>query len=223
MPKVLALIKRLPGLGRDAFREHYEERHVVVAKPLLRHLVAYVRHHIEEELVGRAEFDVVTAFAYRDRAAVEGMFSMLASEAAAPILEDERRFMDKPGNRFFEVSERAWIPEEGRPALPGVECEEERSVFVFVARPKDVSRAECARSLLRDHWPALLGEGAGLRYAILRDAFPMGAHPPPWDALMQLPVAPALDLTGFSARLEARGHRVLAIRTRRFVTPLPPA
>jgi EthD domain len=223
MPKILALIKRLPHLDRDAFREHYEGRHVVVAKPLLSHLVAYARHHIEAELVGRAEFDVVTAFAYPDRAAVEAMFAMLAGDAAAPILEDERRFMDKPGNRFFEVSERPWIPQEGRPALPGSEREEERSIFVFVARPKEVSRADFARRLLRDHWPALLGDGAGLRYAIARDAFPMGGNPPPWDGSMQLPVMPELDLSGFAAGLEAEGHRVLAIRTRRFVTPLPPA
>ena len=213
MLKVLALIGRLPELERSAFREHYEERHVVVASPLLPHLVRYARHHIEEELVGQVDFDVVTSFGYRDQRAVEDMFATLAGPAADAILEDEKRFMDKPANRFFEVSERAW--REGD--------EEDRSIFVLVARPPDMPRAECSRRLLRDHWPALLERASDLRFAIVRDAFPMAASPPPFDGLMQLSVSAEVDLRGFAAGLTEKGHRVVAVQTRRFVTPLPSA
>lgn len=211
MLKVLALIKRLPHVDRRTFREHYEERHVVVAKPLLPHLVRYARHHIEEELVGPVDFDVVTSFGYRDQRAVDDMFATLAGPAAEAILEDEKRFMDKPSNRFFEVSERPW--REGE--------EEERSIFVFVARPPEMPRAECSRRLLRDHWPALLERVPDLRFAIVRDAFPMGASPPPFDGLMQLSVSPGIDLRGFAAGLGEKGYRVVAVQTRRFVTALP--
>ncbi len=211
MLKVLALIRRLPQLERRAFREHYEERHVVVASPLLPQLVRYARHHIEEELFGEVDFDVVTAFGYRDQRAVEDMFATLAGPAADAILEDEKRFMDKPSNRFFEVSERPW--REGD--------EEERSIFVFVARPPEMPRAECSRRLLRDHWPALFARASDLRFAIVRDAFPMGAAPPPFDGLMQLSLASGADLKGFAAGLTGQGYRVVAVQTRRFVTVLP--
>ncbi len=213
MLKVLALIKRLPELERSAFREHYEERHVVVAKPLLEHLVRYARYHIEEELIGQVDFDVVTSFGYRDQRAVEGMFATLAGPAADAILEDEKRFMDKPANRFFEVSERPW--REGE--------EEDRSIFVFVARPPEMPRAECSRRLLRDHWPALLERATDLRFAIVRDAFPMQNTPLPFDGLMQLSVSAGVDLRGFAAGLSEQGYRVVAVQTRRFVTPLPSA
>jgi hypothetical protein len=213
MLKVLALIKRLPELERSAFREHYEGRHVVVAKPLLEHLVRYARYHIEEELIGPIDFDVVTSFGYRDQRAVEDMFATLAGPAADAILEDEKRFMDKPANRFCEVSERAW--REGE--------EEDQSIFVFVARPPDMPRAECSRRLLRDHWPALLERATDLRFAIVRDAFPMQNAPLTFDGLMQLSDSGGVDLRGFAAGLSEQGYRVVAVRTRRFVTPLPPA
>lgn len=215
MLRVLALIRRLPTIDRAAFREHYEERHVVVAKPLLRHLVRYARHHVDEELVGPIDFDVITSFGYPDQAALEGMFAVLASDAAGPILEDERRFMDKPSNRFFEVSERPWPLEGGQGEEP------ERSLFVLVARPPAMSRAECSARLLRDHWPALLEKASGLRFAVVRDAFPMRGAPLPYDGLLQLDADARVDVHGFAKRLEREGFRVAAIRTRRYVTALP--
>jgi hypothetical protein len=211
MIKVLALIKRLPTLDRKAFRDHYEGQHVVVAKPLLPHLVRYARHHVEEELHGRVDFDVVTSFGYPDKSALDAMFATLASDAAGPILEDERRFMDKPANRFFEVSERVWTPGE----------EEDESIFVFVARPHGETRTETSRRLVRDAWPALLERAPTLRYAIVRDAFPMADRPLAFDGVMQLSVGSGADIRGFASALSEKGSRVVAIRTRRFVTTLP--
>ncbi len=211
MLNVLALIKRLPALDRKAFREHYENEHVGVARPLLRHLVRYARHHIEEELYGEVDFDVVTSFGYPDKAALDGMFAVLASDAAGPILEDEKRFMDKPANRFFEVSERVW--KDGQ--------EEDHSIFVFVARPPDMTRTECSRCLVRDHWPALLERASDLRFAIVRDAFPMAGRPLPFDGAMQLSVDSGVDVRSFAAGLSKKGFRVVAVQTRRFTTPVP--
>ena len=215
MIKVLALIKRLPTLERSAFRDHYEQQHVAVAKPLLRHLVRYARHHVVEELHGRVDFDVVTSFGYPDRAAVDATFALLASDAAAPILEDERRFMDKPANRFFEVSERAGA--EGEPA--GEEPEE--SIFLLAARPAALTRTEFSRHLLRDVWPALLASAPRPRPAIVRDAFPMAGRPLVFDGVMQLPVECGADVRACAASLAANGARVVAIRTRRFATLVP--
>lgn len=211
MLKVLALIKRLPTIDRKAFCDHYENTHVGVAKPLLRHLVRYARHHIEEELYGEVDFDVITYFGYADKPALDAMFAVLASDAAIPILEDEKRFMEKAMNRFFEVSERAW--KEGE--------EEDRSIFVFVARPPEMSRTECSRALLRDHWPALLAGAPDLRFAIVRDAFPMADRPLLFDGGMQLAVDSRVDVRGFGKALSEKGFRVVAVQTRRFVTPVP--
>ncbi len=213
MIKVLALIKRLPTIERRAFREHYEDRHVAVAKPLLRYLVRYARHHVEEELHGRVDFDVVTSFGYPDKPALDGMFGVLASEAAAPILEDERRFMDKPANRFFEVSERIVG------AAPAEEPDD--SIFLFAARPPAETRAEFSRRLLRDVWPALLEGATGAHPVIVRDAFPMAGRPLVFDGVLQLPAAADVDVRACAAALTAGGSRVVAIRTRRFATPVP--
>lgn len=211
MIQVLALIKRLATIDRKAFCDHYENTHIHVAKPLLQHLVRYVRHHIDDELHGEVDFDVVTSFGYPDKAALDAMFAMLASDAALPILADERNFMDKPANRFFEVSERVWT--EGD--------EEDRSIFVFVARPEDMTRTECSRSLIRDHWPALLASVAAPRFAIVRDGFPMAGRPAPFDGAMQLSTGSEGEVRRFASTLAATGHRVVAIRTRRFVTTVP--
>ena len=143
------------------------------------------------------------------------MFATLASDAAGPILEDERRFMDKPANRFFEVSKRPW------PLDCDQSDEPERSLFVLVARPAAMSRAECSARLLRDHWPALLEKAPGLRFAVVRDAFPMRGAPLPFDGLMQLDADARVDVHGFAKRLEGEGFRVAAIRTRTHRTALP--
>lgn len=210
MIQVLALIKRLATIDREAFCEHYENTHVHVAKPLLAHLDRYARHHIDEELYGEVDFDVVTSFGYPDKAALDAMFATLASDAALPILEDERNFMDKPANRFFEVSERIWT--EGN--------EQDRSLFVFVARPGDMTRTECSRELVRDHWPALLASVSAPRYVIVRDGFPMADRPAPFDGVMQLSIGAEGEVRRFASTLTEKGYRVVAIRTRRFVTAL---
>lgn len=223
MLKVLALIKKRPDLDRKAFREHYEERHVPIAKPLLAHLVWYARHHVEEDLWGPVDFDVVTAFGYPSQQAVSDLFATLASEAGQAIHEDERHFMEKGANRFFEVSERPWQASEAGTRSREIRTneEEERSIFVMIARPPAMSRTECASRLLRDHWPALLEGVPDLRFATVRDAFPMNDVPARYDGLMQVPADAKLELARFAPNLEREGYRVTAIRTRRYVTKVP--
>ena len=93
MIRTLALIRRRPDLDREAFRDHYERRHVPLALPLLEGLVQYARHHVERELFGEAGCDVLTAFAYRDREAIDRTVAKLAGEAGAAVREDEMRFI----------------------------------------------------------------------------------------------------------------------------------
>lgn len=214
MIKTLSLIKRLPTLSREAFREHYETCHAPLALPHLTGLLRYVRYHVEEVVLGEVpedvSFDVISAFWYRDAAATAEVFEMLSSETGKAILEDEKKFMDKPANRFFPVSERSWL--EGD--------EGEDHVFVFVARPSAMSRYDCSRQLTDDHWPDLVGALGGAGFALLRDAFPMEGEPELWDGIMQLRSERTESLDRWSTGMRGAGYRVAAVRTRRFETLL---
>jgi hypothetical protein len=156
-------------------------------------------------------FDVISAFWYRDQEATAEIFKLLSSEAGKAILEDEQKFMDKPANRFFPVSERKWLEGE----------EGDEHVFVFVARPKGMSRYDCSRQLTDDHWPALIEMLGGVEFAFLRDAFPMEGEPELWDGIMQLRAERFDALGSWSEGMKREGYRVAAVETRRFETPLP--
>jgi len=208
--KTLALIKRRPGSDRDAFREHYETVHAPLALPLLDGIQRYVRYHVCSNRVGDFQFDVLSAFWYRDRAATDEVFSRLASAEGEAILADELTFMDKPANRFFAVSERSWRPgEEGDDPL-----------FVLVARPAGMSRFDASSNLVQRHWPELLGCIEDPSFALLRDGFPMQGEEVVFDSVMQLGASSHAGLEDWSKRLENEGYRVCAVETRRFETPL---
>lgn len=220
MIQTVALIKRLPQLDREAFRAHYERSHVPLALPLLEGLARYVRYHVEADLFGDPSFDVISAFWYRDQEAVDRIFELLEGDHGAAIRADELRFMDKPANRFFPVSARLL-----RPGDEGME-----PVFLLVARPEAMTRFECSKTLVRDHWPRLAEkleksvETAG--FALLRDAFPFAGESAPWDALLQIR-GEELEAGGGAERLREwgraltrEGFRIAAVRTRRFEQPV---
>ena len=210
MIRTIALIKRLPELDRDAFREHYETRHAPLALPYLDGLQRYVRYHVEADLFGEVGFDVITAFWYRDKAAVDRTLAFLEGDGGAEIRADELRFMDKKANRFFPVSERLLLPGE----------EGDDSLFVSLKRPQEMSRFECSKIFVRDHWPRLRGVLDAPGFALLRDAFPMAGRPTPCDALLQVRANSDRGLERWARSLEAEGYRVHAVRTRRLETKL---
>jgi uncharacterized protein (TIGR02118 family) len=105
--KVVALIARRPDLSREAFRRHYETRHVPLA---LRHIdgsQGYVRNHVTREIRGgNPGFDAASEFWYADAAALGGVVEMLEGPRGRELREDEERFMDRARNVFFPVTER---------------------------------------------------------------------------------------------------------------------
>lgn len=213
MIKALALIKRLPGTDRDAFREHYETVHVPLALPLLDGLERYVRYHVHSNRYGDFAFDVLSAFWYRDRAATDEVFSRLASAEGEAILADELTFMDKPANRFFAVSERSWLScEEGE--------EGDEHLFVLVARPENMSRFDASSHLTNRLWPRLLDRVEPPSFALLRDCFPMQGDEIVFDSIMQIGASGHAGLEEWSKSLENEGYRVCAVETLRFETRL---
>jgi uncharacterized protein (TIGR02118 family) len=210
MIKTIALIKRLPTLDRETFRTHYETRHSPLALPLMEGLERYVRYHVERDLHGEVGFDVVTAFWYRDQPSIDRIFERLQGDEGAEIRADELRFMDKKANRFFAVSER--LLESGE--------EGDEHVFVILNRPDGMSRFECSKRIVRDHWPGLQAALPGPGFALLRDAFGIAGAEPACDAVLQVQAIGETAIGGWARTLEAEGYRIRAVRTRRFETPL---
>ncbi len=210
MIRTLALIKRRADLTRDAFREHYEEIHVPLARPLLGGLTRYVRHHVVAEPLGAFGHDVLTAFEYRDADAAHAVLQTLESEAGRAVREDELTFMEKRQNTFFAVSERRLVDgEEGSEHL-----------FVLVRRPPEVNRFDASKRMMRDHAPRLLAGFDAVHFALLRDAFPVAERPLAWDAVLQVRADAYPSLEPWAASMRASGHEVAAARTRAFESRL---
>lgn len=210
--KTLALIARKPGISRDEFRAHYEDRHVALALPLMGGLVRYVRHHVREELRGGAGFDAMTSFAYRDAAALHGVIARLAAPAGDAVLRDELTFMDKPRNRFFAVRKTA---EGGSPdrAAP-LHC------IALVKRAAGQGADSFAAEFASRALPALLDAVRGVRWWLHHDAFAAFGEPP-YDAVVQLHADADADLAAWCATRERDGVDVALVRVSEHETPLP--
>jgi hypothetical protein len=102
--KIISLIVRRPDLDRNAFAQHYEQRHAPLALRLLPvPFAAYRRNHVVWP--DDCPFDCLSEFCFPDPDAAKQIFEYLASDAAQPLHEDEDRFMDRARNAFYEVEE----------------------------------------------------------------------------------------------------------------------
>ena len=201
MIRVLAFIRRLPGVSRDAFRTHYEEIHVPIALPFLTGTSGYVRHHIREELYGKADFDCMTRFEYPDAAVVRAVFERTEGPQAEAIRRDERTFMDKPAIVFFPVEEAGGSGDEPSDAV---------RLLVCVRRPRAEDAGRFRARFLEDHLPAL-------RAALLlphatrpQFALPGAAQSRGFDAVVEIAAAGAGEIASWARALEAEGAQVIA-------------
>jgi len=111
--KVMALLRKKPGLSKAAFIDHYENRHVPLIKSLFGGIVEYRRSYVDltgailSDGVAPPDFDVVTELWFKDRS---GYQEMLAGpdnpEVAMRVADDEAQFLDCSKTRFFVVDER---------------------------------------------------------------------------------------------------------------------
>jgi hypothetical protein len=115
--KTFALIARRADHTRDAFRAHYEDVHAPLAvETVMEGTTRYVRHHLREEWFGAPDFDVLTAFWYREIAAAVALMERVAGPAGERIRQDEESFMDRARNTFFPVTEHPVLGQEDRGA-----------------------------------------------------------------------------------------------------------
>ena len=205
MIRVLAFIRRLPGVSRDAFRSHYEEVHVGMALPSLEGIVRYVRHHLREEIHGAPGFDCMTRFDYRDAAAVRATLARLAGPQGDAIRRDELAFMDAPANVFFAVET---APVGGETAS----CTGSARLLVCVRRPAGEDPARFRARFSDDSLPALRAAALDARWCLPQWALPGVAQGAGFDVVTELGAAGAGEVARWARALEAEGADVIAMR-----------
>jgi len=128
MFKVIAMMKRKPGMSRREFRDYYETYHSPMGDIAMANAKRYVRRYLHpfsatnwgkdlqkamlsiggEDVLGQdnAEFDVITEIWFADRSEFEKAFlAMGEPEFLTKALEDEAKFLDTGKSRMFTVEE----------------------------------------------------------------------------------------------------------------------
>jgi hypothetical protein len=198
--KTLALIVRRPDHSREAFRKHYEEIHSPLAmRTIMEGTTRYVKHHLRDELYGVPEFDVVSAFEYRDGEAAAALFARSEGPEGARIRADELSFMDKPRNSFFVVTEEE-IQGAPRRDLPLL-C------VALVRGPEGTARSDFLDRYARDSIPALLGAVEAPGWCLQNRATDLGDAR--FDCMTQIHAQADRDLAGWARGLEREGCHVI--------------
>lgn len=170
MIKVIALLRRKPGLSREAFIAYYETRHAPLIRSLLPGIADYRRNFVDragafESAVAAIDFDSVTEMRFASRAAYDTFLAVAARpEVAAAIAADEEQVFDRAATRMFVVDE---TPSAGDAGPRLAQLEAERAVrdglarFARVVDTKDWAAIEdvFAADLTFDYG---LGEQAGI-------------------------------------------------------------
>ncbi len=112
MFKCIALLKRKPGLSREAFIDYYETRHAVLIRNLLPDILYYRRNFVDSAgafiFPGAApiDFDVITEIGFADRAAYDRFVAAAAEpDIAQRIATDEENLFDRNATRMLVVEE----------------------------------------------------------------------------------------------------------------------
>ena len=111
MIKMIALMKRKPGLSLGEFITRYEEHHAPFARPHMPSAVHYVRRFLcplGNPLTGddSGGFDVLTEVWFPDRTAMERDLSHIATpDIAAAFAADEAHLFDREHHRTFVIAE----------------------------------------------------------------------------------------------------------------------
>ncbi|MBK7951595.1 MAG: EthD domain-containing protein [Deltaproteobacteria bacterium] len=144
MIKLLSVKTRREGSTREAFRRHYEERHVPLGLGFIDRFrwCKYVRNHVLEVRAGRVDFDCLTEFWFASRDDQASTRSFATAPEFAVLDEDDPRFLDVSKRLSFEQEERLVAGE--RPAFqpPG-----SRRVSAIFARPDSIDPDVFARGI----------------------------------------------------------------------------
>lgn len=144
MIKLLSVKTRRPDSTRQAFRRHYEERHVPLGLSFIHHFRwrKYARNHVVAVHAGRIGFDCLTEFWFANRADHASTGAFAATPEFRVLDEDDARFLDPTRRLAFELEER--LVAGDRPALeaPGT-----RRLAAIFERPESTPLDAFAREI----------------------------------------------------------------------------
>ena len=108
MIKTVGLLQRREGLDATGFREHYEQNHAPMATKLLE-FSGYQRNYPESDRArDELGLDGFSEFWFQDAAEISRIGELMQGDIGALFVEDELRFMNRPANQSYEVTERLY-------------------------------------------------------------------------------------------------------------------
>lgn len=144
MIKLLSVKTCRPGSTREAFRQHYENRHIPLGLGFIDRFRwrKYVRNHVVAVHSGQVDFDCLTEFWFASREDQESTRTFAASPAFRVLDEDDARFLDVTRRLSFELEERLVAGER-----PVVDAAGTRRVAAIFSRPESIGVEDFARSI----------------------------------------------------------------------------
>ncbi len=208
MIKILSVKTRREGTTREAFRRHYEQRHVPLGLGFLDRFRwrRYVRNHVLAVRSGRVDFDCLTEFWVASRADQESTRAFVLEPGFRVLDEDDARFLDV-GRRFScELAEEfvAGGHDAGDP--PGT-----RRLMAIFARPASSDPARFVQSIgaavRAGAWPSL----AACDRVAIDGRIGEGARPGEFAALVSAWASPGADLPRFDWKGELEPAAVVEL------------
>ncbi|HEY6761194.1 MAG TPA: EthD family reductase, partial [Baekduia sp.] len=128
--KLVGFLRRKPGLTREQFSEHWEQRHgpLFLSVPSMdEHVTKYVQNHVIEEYTGvmGETCDGVVEIGFRDAAAIEAAFGERYLEVVRP---DEERFVDLTTMTVVATDETLLYEDALRPVSDGSEGQQDAAL-----------------------------------------------------------------------------------------------
>lgn len=181
--KILTVFVRRPDLSREAFRSHYENRHVKMA---MEHVAEfgfrkYVRNHVVGPPGVEPGFDCLTEFFFESLEQAGSSVGFMNSPEGRWFAEDELNFLDMSHHPSFELAEHVIA---GPPRA--VDPKGLRKHALVLSRAPGKSAEGFAREAF-EHARSLARRNEGRIVRLMLDLAVQGPGPePPWDALLVL-------------------------------------
>jgi uncharacterized protein (TIGR02118 family) len=110
MVKVIAMMKRKPGITPEEFARYWFEEHAPLGFEVLPddiHIRGYVQNYtVRNEGDAEPEFDGLVEFYLDDMSAFQRWFTWFMSDGAKPMRDDEKNFMDSSTVKVMVMREQ---------------------------------------------------------------------------------------------------------------------
>jgi uncharacterized protein (TIGR02118 family) len=114
MVKVIAMMKRKPGITPEDFARYWFEEHAPLGFEVLPddvHIRGYVQNYtVRNEGDAEPEFDGLVEFYLDDMPAFQRWLLWFMSDDAQPMRDDEKNFMDSSTVKVMVVREQIVVP-----------------------------------------------------------------------------------------------------------------